>query len=141
MRNPFKLFGSRPHPLKSSRIYETRSSTFWLEGNLVYVIVKGHSITLSETKEELYKFKRLLRGRQLTAIIDFCDARVTAPEVENYLSEQLPVLFNAVALINCRVNERFLTPVFNPSGTICIPTKTFNQELDALCWVNQFIPN
>jgi hypothetical protein len=127
-------------PPANTELFEGELATFWIdEHGILCAISKSASRSLEKQKKN-YEFIRQITGDKKICLLS--DTTTSSPqdkETRDYTATQLPLLFNAMAIVSDSIVGRFTTNVFLALKQQPIPIKFFSNEEDARKWLLQYL--
>jgi hypothetical protein len=120
----------------SAEIFETTTSTYWFEGELLCVISKKAEHPSEEIqRKELEDFKRRIGNKRVCAIMDVSNATPSSKEQRERNAAMLPELFKAIAFIIKNPLTRMLAHIYLGAAPMAFPVKMFSNEEEARDWI------
>ena len=123
------------------KTFELSGSTMWYDefGILNSVTKKVPPRNLAETKENIKKLKSILKEERVCMLIDSTNLSPPFKEVRKYLSEEMPKIIKALALISSSPLGRMVANLFFNIKKQPYPVKMFNNEQEAREWLKQYL--
>ena len=118
-------------------VFETRSSTTWMEDGIIYSIGKPNvSQQLQDAMDNLEIITRLSEGKPTPQICDISQVRFVSAEAKAiYGSDEYASLVSAMALLvdstYSKVNANYMNQVVKPA----YPSRTFSSVEEARDWL------
>jgi hypothetical protein len=126
-------------PSDPSKVFETPTSTYWFEGEILFVIgKKGPELSLEEQKRLTKDFIKKLDGKKICAVMDVTNTSPSSREAREYNAKVIPEIFKAVAFIARNPVGRMLANVYLAFKPFEFAHKVFSNEDDAVKWIRQF---
>jgi hypothetical protein len=126
-------------PPDSAEVFETSTSKYWFEGDLLFVISKNGVQPDEETrKKQLEDFKKKIGSQKICAIMDVSNAAPTTKEQREYNTAILPELFKAIAFVIKNPMSRMLTHLYLGVRPLPFPVQMFSDENEAREWIKQY---
>ena len=99
---------------QNTKIFELQGSTMWFDefGILNSVSKKSAPRNLAETKDNIQKLKSILKEERVCMLIDSTNLSPLIKEVREYLSEEIPKIIKALALISSSPLGRMVANLF-----------------------------
>jgi hypothetical protein len=124
---------------KSAKVFETPNCTYWLEGDILNVVVKtAPELSREERDRQIREFRNMVDGKRVCSVIDLSEAAPISRERRVYNSEKLPVVFKAIAFIATNHFQRMLAKIYAGNQPLAIPNAVFENEKEAKEWLREF---
>ena len=122
-------------------IFELPGSTMWIDefGILNSISKKAPPRNLAATKEIIQKLKSIIKEEKVCMLIDSTNSSPPVKEVRDYLSEEMPKITKAIALISNSPLGRMVANLFFNIKKQPYPVKMFNNEQEAREWLKQYL--
>ena len=126
---------------ENAKTFELPGSTMWFDelGILNSVSKKAPPRNLAETKEIIQKLKGILKQEKVCMLIDSTNSSPPFKEVRDYLSQEMPKITKAIALISSSPLGRMVANLFFNIKKQPYPVKMFNKEQEAREWLKQYL--
>jgi hypothetical protein len=121
----------------SEEIYETTTSTYWFEDDILYVISKkvsepDHAMQIKEMED----FKKRIGGKKVYAIMDVSNASPSSKEARDRNAVELPKLFKAIAFIIKSPMARMLAHLYLGINPMKFEVKMCSNREEAKEWID-----
>ncbi|MEX0685789.1 MAG: STAS/SEC14 domain-containing protein [Balneolales bacterium] len=128
-------------PPVDAEIYDLPTTTVWIDQSGIYCAVskKEAARTLETAKETLEEFKRIAGDNKVCVLIDATYAQSSSREVREYVAEEFPRMFKAIAIISRSTLGKMVANIFFTIKSQPYPIKIFNDEAKARIWLKQFL--
>jgi hypothetical protein len=127
-------------PSKTAEVFETSTSRYWFENNLLFVIGKqGPQPPLEEQKKLTEDFIKKLNGKKICAVMDVTHSSAAPRESREYTSKMMPQMFTAIAFIAKNPVGRMLANLYFSFNPFPFEHKVFSNDEDALKWIRRFV--
>lgn len=139
MTNLFQQSQPLLAPPNSKNVTETRTSTYWFDEDILYIIGKKEQVPCQERQRQMQEFLVMLNGKKVCAIMDISQSPPTDHEMREYNLKILPRLFKCVAFITASLLDRVLVNLYLGVSPLPLPSKIFSTEEEARNWVKHFL--
>lgn len=121
-------------------VHDLSTSKMWFRGDIVCAVSKGRgSRSIEETKELIENFKKLTGDKKICLLIDVSNTMETPREVRDYAAEEFPKFIKAIAMLSDSALGKMIANLFFTVKHQPYPTKFFNDEEEAIKWLQQYI--
>ena len=127
-------------PPKNIVPFESELAVFWFDNDgILYSKSKQQQRTIEALKKDYEFLKRINDGKKVCLLADATKMSQIDKETRNYIDEQLPNYFNAIALISKSMLGYFITNVYLTVKKQPIPIKFFKSQKEAVVWLKTYM--
>lgn len=118
-------------------IFEHPLATYWLDENGIMHIVTNPVVrTLEKSQSLIQDLKKVIGDKKVYCITDLTTINEIPKESRDFYKKEVPEMFLAVAYITQSEFSRMVAAVFSLIFNPIIPTKIFNNQSEAINWLN-----
>lgn len=128
-------------PPSDVKVHDMTITTAWFDedGILYAVSKKGVGRTMENARKTLEGFKKLLDGSRVCLLVDSTYSSQTPREIRDYVAEEFPHMFKAIAIISGSALGKMVANIFFTIKKPAYPIKIFNNENEAKKWLKQYV--
>jgi hypothetical protein len=120
-------------------IWESEIATYWFEDGILVSLSKSVLRTVEKIAENVALVKRITDNKKVPLLIYLASSPVPDKETRKFSTEQLPVIYSAMAMISKPGLAKFIINILFGLKPSPIPMKPFTNDKDAKEWLKQFV--
>lgn len=126
---------------KDRKIYEGEIATYWFHDGILISLSKSPKRTVENITANVALVKEITANKRVPLLIYLSDSPVPDKATRVFSTEQLPVIYNAMAMIARPGLSKFIMNILFALKPPPIPIKTFTDDVEAKEWLKQFVEN
>jgi hypothetical protein len=121
------------------QIFEGEIATYWFDDGILVSLSKSVRRTVANISGNVALVKQLTDNKPVPLLIYLTNSPVPDQETRKFSTEQLPVIYSAMAMVSKPGLAKFIMNILFKLKTPPIPMKSFTDEQEAKQWLKQFI--
>ena len=121
------------------QIYEGEIATYWFENGILVSLSKSPKRTVELIRKNVQLVKRITNNTVVPLLIYLSPSPVPDRETRKYSTEQLPVIYKAMAMVSKPGLARLIMNILFSLKPPPIPMKSFTDDGEAKQWLKQFL--
>lgn len=126
-------------PSDSSQIVQGEIADYWYNDGILYSYSKSPKRTVQSITNNIALVKSITGNKIVPLLIYLCDSPIPDKETRKFSTEQLPNVYNAMAMVSKPGLAQFIMNILFRFKTPAIPMKSFTNDKEALKWLKQFV--
>lgn len=126
-------------PPADRQIYEGEIATYWFDEGILVSLSKSPRRTVANIKGNIALVKSLTNNRKVPLLIYLTNSPVPDRETRDYVNEQLPAVYSAMAMISSSGLAKFIMNFLFRLKPPPIPMKNFTDAEEAKKWLKQYL--
>ena len=123
----------------NQQIWEGEIATYWLENGILISLSKSPKRTVDLIADNVALVKQITGNKPIPLLIYLADSPVPDKATRKFSTEQLPVIYKAMAMISKPGLSQFIMNILFSLKPPPIPIKSFTDDKQAKVWLNQFL--
>ena len=123
----------------NQQIWEGEFATYWLENGILISLSKSPKRTVDLIADNVALVKQITGNKPIPLLIYLADSPVPDKATRKFSTEQLPVIYKAMAMISKPGLSQFIMNILFSLKPPPIPIKSFTDDKQAKVWLNQFL--
>jgi hypothetical protein len=119
--------------------YEGDIATYWFDDGILISLSKSPKRTVENIKANVQLVKQITNNRPVPLLIYLSNSPVPDKEARRYSTEQLPVIYSAMAMVSKPGLSKFIMNILFALKRPPIPIKSFKDDKEAKIWLMQFL--
>ena len=119
--------------------YESEIATYWVEEGMLVSLSKSTRRTVENISSNVKLVKEITGNTPVPLLIYLADSPVPDKETRRFSTEQLPVIYAAMAMVSKPGLAKFIMNILFRFKTPPIPMKSFTNDTEAKEWLKQFV--
>jgi hypothetical protein len=127
-------------PMGNATVFEGELAFFWFDASGILCALSKDTPRTLERQQKNYVFVKHITGNKKVCLL--ADTSKTARQdraTREYMAEELPHLFIAIAVISAAIPATFFINLFLALKQQPIPIKFFNSEEKAKAWLKTYL--
>jgi len=124
---------------KDKQIYEGEIATYWFDEGILVSLSKSPKRTVANISGNVALVKSITNNKRVPLLIYLSNSPVPDKETRKYASEQLPVIYSAMAMVSKPGLAKFIMNILFMLKPPPIPMKSFTNDEAAKEWLRQFL--
>ena len=120
------------------KIYEGEIATYWFDDGILVSLSKSTKRTVENITANVALVKEITGNKRVPLLIYLSNSPVPDKETRVFSTEQLPVIYSAMAMISKPGLSKFIMNILFALKPPPIPIKTFTDDMEAKEWLKQF---
>lgn len=116
-------------------IYEGEIATYWFDGNILVSLSKSTKRTVESIGGNVALVKKITNNIPVPLLIYLADSPVPDKATRKFSTEQLPVIYSAMAMVSKPGLARFIMNILFSLKPPPIPMKSFTNDKEAKEWL------
>jgi len=121
------------------KIYEGEIATYWFDDGILVSLSKSPKRTVENITANVALVKEITGNKRVPLLIYLSNSPVPDKETRVFSTEQLPVIYSAMAMISKPGLSKFIMNILFALKPPPIPIKTFTDDMEAKEWLKQFV--
>jgi hypothetical protein len=119
--------------------WEGEIATYWLEDGILVSLSKSPKRTVENISKNVALVKQIANNKPVPLLIYLADSPVPDKETRKFSTEQLPVIYSAMAMVSKPGLSKLIMNILFKFKTPPIPIKSFTNDIEAKEWLKQFL--
>ncbi|MCS3795207.1 STAS/SEC14 domain-containing protein [Niastella sp. OAS944] len=119
--------------------YEGEIATYWFEDGILVSISKSPQRTVENIKSNVKLVKEITNNKPVPLLIYLSNSPVPDKETRKYSTEQLPVIYSAMAMVSKPGLAKFIMNILFALKKPPIPIKSFTDDKEAKKWLMAYL--
>ena len=119
--------------------YKGDIATYWFDDGILISLSKSPRRTVENIMANVQLVKQITNNRPVPLLIYLSNSPVPDKEARKYSTEQLPVIYSAMAMVSKPGLSKFIMNILFALKKPPIPIKTFTDDTEAKIWLTQFL--
>lgn len=119
------------------QIWEGEIATYWFEGDILVSLSKSPRRTVQLISDNVALVKKITNNTPVPLLIYLADSPVPDKETRKFSTEQLPVIYSAMAMVAQPGLSKFIMNILFRFKPPPIPMKSFTDDREAMEWLKQ----
>src|SRR6187397_1718485 len=119
--------------------FEGEIATYWFDDGILISLSKSPRRTVENIKANVELVKRITNNKPVPLLIYLSNSPVPDKETRKYSTEQLPVIYSAMAMVSKPGLSKFIMNILFSLKPPPIPMKSFSDDNQATEWLKQFV--
>lgn len=124
---------------KDREIFEGEIATYWFEDGILVSLSKSIKRTVENISGNVDLVKRISNNQPVPLLIYLTNSPVPDKETRKFSTEQLPVIYKAMAIVSKPGLSRFIMNILFNLKPPPIPMKSFTNDREAKAWLKQYL--
>ena len=120
-------------------IFEGEIATYWFDSGILVSLSKSPMRTVENIKGNVELVKRITNNKPVPLLIYLANSPVPDKATRKYSTEQLPVIYSAMAMISKPGLAKFIMNILFALKKPPIPIKSFTDDKEAKDWLMQYV--
>jgi len=120
-------------------LFEGEIATYWFDDGILVSLSKSPKRTVENIKANVQLVKRITNNKPMPLLIYLSNSPVPDKAARKYSTEQLPVIYSAMAMVSKPGLAKFIMNILFALKTPPIPMKSFTDDKEAKNWLKQYI--
>jgi len=121
------------------KIYEGEIATYWFDDGILVSLSKSPKRTVENITANVALVKEITGNKRVPLLIYLSNSPVPDKETRVFSTEQLPVIYFAMAMISKPGLSKFIMNILFALKPPPIPIKTFTDDMEAKEWLKHFV--
>jgi hypothetical protein len=120
-------------------IFEGDIATYWFDDGILIAFSKTPKRTVENIKANVELVKRITNNKPVPLLIYLSNSPVPDKETRKYSTEQLPVIYSAMAMVSKPGLSKFIMNILFSLKKPPIPMKSFTDDQEARDWLKGYL--
>lgn len=120
-------------------IYEGEIATYWFDDGILISLSKSPKRTVENIAGNVALVKKITNNNPVPLLIYLSPSPVPDKQTRKFASEQLPVIYSAMAMVSKPGLSRFIMNILFALKPPPIPMKSFTDDKAAKEWLKQYL--
>ena len=116
-------------------IFEGEIATYWFDDGILISLSKSPRRTVENIKANVELVKRITNNKPVPLLIYLSNSPVPDKETRKYSTEQLPVIYSAMAMVSKPGLSKFIMNILFSLKKPPIPMRSFIDDKEAREWL------
>jgi len=121
------------------QIYEGEIATYWFDDGILISLSKSPRRTVANITGNVALVKKISDNKKVPLLIYLSNSPVPDKETRKFASEQLPVIYSAMAMVSKPGLAKFIMNILFMLKPPPIPMKSFTNDEEAKEWLRQYV--
>ena len=121
------------------QIWEGQIATYWFDSGILIFLSKSPKRTVELIAKNVELVKQITNNKPVPLLIYLVDSPIPDKATRKFSTEQLPIIYKAMAMVSKPGLSQFIMNILFSLKPPPIPMKSFNDDLQAKEWLNQFV--
>ncbi|MDP4284036.1 MAG: STAS/SEC14 domain-containing protein [Bacteroidota bacterium] len=121
------------------QIYEGEIATYWFDEGILVSLSKSPKRTVANITGNVALVKSISGNKRVPLLIYLSGSPVPDKETRKFASEQLPIIYSAMAMISKPGLSKFIMNILFNLKPPPIPMKSFTNDETAKEWLRQYV--
>ena len=119
--------------------FEGEIATYWFDDGILVSLSKSPQRTVENIKANVKLVKEITNNKPVPLLIYLSNSPVPDKETRKYATEQLPVIYSAMAMVSKPGLARFIMNILFALKKPPIPMKSFTDDKEAKKWLRSYL--
>ncbi len=119
--------------------FEGEIATYWFDEGILVSLSKNPQRTVELIKSNVKLVKEITNNKPVPLLIYLSNSPVPDKETRKYSTEQLPVIYSAMAMVSKPGLSKFIMNILFALKKPPIPIKSFTDDKEAKEWVRSYL--
>ena len=119
--------------------YEGKIATYWFDDGILVSLSKSPQRTVENIKSNVKLVKEITNNKPVPLLIYLSNSPVPDKETRKYSTEQLPVIYSAMAMVSKPGLAKFIMNILFALKKPPIPIKSFTDDKEAKKWLMAYL--
>ena len=119
--------------------FEGDMATYWFDEGILVSRSKSIKRTVESIKNNVAFVKQITNNQRVPLLIYLANSPVPDKETRKFSTEQLPVIYSAMAMVSKPGLAKFIMNILFKFKTPPIPMKSFTDDKKAKEWLKQYL--
>ena len=119
--------------------YEGEIATYWFDDGILVSLSKSPQRTVENIKSNVKLVKEITNNKPVPLLIYLSNSPVPDKETRKYSTEQLPVIYSAMAMVSKPGLAKFIMNILFALKKPPIPIKSFTDDKEAKKWLMAYL--
>jgi len=119
--------------------FEGDIATYWFEEGILVSLSKSSKRTVESISANVQLVKQITHNKPVPLLIYLSNSPVPDKETRKYSTEQLPVIYSAMAMVSKPGLSQFIMTILFSLKKPPIPMKSFTDDSEAKEWLKQYL--
>lgn len=121
------------------QIFEGEIATYWFDDGILVSLSKSPQRTVENIKSNVKLVKEITNNKPVPLLIYLSNSPVPDKETRKYATEQLPVIYSAMAMVSKPGLSKFIMNILFALKKPPIPMKSFTDDKEAKNWLRSYL--
>lgn len=117
------------------KVWEGEIATYWFENDVLISLSKSTLRTVDSISKNVALIKEISGNKPVPLLIYLADSPIPDKETRKYSTEQLPVIYSAMAMVSKPGLAKFIMNILFALKKPPIPMKSFTDANQAKAWL------
>jgi hypothetical protein len=119
--------------------FEGEIATYWFDEGILVSLSKNPQRTVENIKSNVKLVKEITNNKPVPLLIYLSNSPVPDKETRKYSTEQLPVIYSAMAMVSKPGLAKFIMNILFALKKPPIPIKSFTDDKEAKNWLRSYL--
>jgi hypothetical protein len=119
--------------------FEGEIATYWFDEGILVSLSKSPQRTVELIKSNVKLVKEITNNKPVPLLIYLSNSPVPDKETRKYSTEQLPVIYSAMAMVSKPGLSKFIMNILFALKKPPIPIKSFTDDKEAKEWLKAYL--
>lgn len=119
--------------------FEGEIATYWFDEGILVSLSKNPQRTVENIKSNVKLVKEITNNKPVPLLIYLSNSPVPDKETRKYSTEQLPVIYSAMAMVSKPGLSKFIMNILFALKKPPIPIKSFTDDKEAKNWLRSYL--
>ena len=119
--------------------WEGEIATYWFDEGILVSLSKSPLRTVENIKANVKLVKEITNNKPVPLLIYLSNSPVPDKETRKYSTEQLPVIYSAMAMVSKPGLSKFIMNILFALKKPPIPVKSFTDDKEAKNWLKSYL--
>jgi hypothetical protein len=119
--------------------FEGEIATYWFDEGILVSLSKSPQRTVENIKSNVRLVKEITNNKPVPLLIYLSNSPVPDRETRKYATEQLPVIYSAMAMVSKPGLAKFIMNILFALKKPPIPIKSFTDDIEAKKWLRSYL--
>jgi hypothetical protein len=119
--------------------WEGEIATYWFDEGILVSLSKSPLRTVENIKSNVKLVKEITNNKPVPLLIYLSNSPVPDKETRKYSTEQLPVIYSAMAMVSKPGLSKFIMNILFALKKPPIPIKSFTDDKEAKNWLKSYL--
>jgi hypothetical protein len=119
--------------------FEGEIATYWFDEGILVSLSKSPQRTVENIKSNVRLVKEITNNKPVPLLIYLSNSPVPDRETRKYATEQLPVIYSAMAMVSKPGLAKFIMNILFALKKPPIPIKSFTDDKEAKKWLRSYL--
>jgi hypothetical protein len=121
------------------QIFKGEIATYWFDDGVLISLSKNPKRTVENISGNVALVKEITNNKRMPLLIYLSNSPVPDKETRKFATEQLPVIYSAMAMISKPGLAKFIMNILFSLKKPPIPMKSFSDDKEAKEWLRQYL--